>query len=61
MHKNDIDFHMTHHYFEGLYAAFGRAKSAPCIRNGTLIEIPRAKWWLYRKQYIRVFVNPSKP
>ena len=33
--KNDIDFHTTNHYFEGLHAAFGREKSAPCIREGT--------------------------
>ena len=62
--KDDIEIKFMHakqHHIRGCYSLIGGPNCALSLRKTLLEQIPGVKIRVYRKRYIRVFVNPCKP
>ena len=61
MQKDDIEMHEKQHDRGCCYTLFWGKNCALSLRQTLQDEFLKLKICVYRKRYMRVFVNPSKP
>ena len=61
LQKDDVEMHAKQHDRGRCYTLFWGKNYALSLRQTLQDEILKVKISVYRKRYIRVFVNPCKP